>query len=149
MVVHLLRSGTNAAALNALLNSCRLMNGKPALIARNLHSCFYADGPYDPDPERGLRSPSLLLTCGFNSHSLCIFCCGETKQVARHIWPAPNRRAEVPENTCGACTRQNQSRRRTGRRLDTSDGRSAKTAATTFPRSVHIALLGAPQPNKR
>ncbi|KAJ6549819.1 hypothetical protein B0H19DRAFT_183535 [Mycena capillaripes] len=60
------------AALEALLNGCKLTNGKPALSASNFPSCFYADGAYDPaDPRHGLlRSPFLL-------------------RVARHIWTAP------------------------------------------------------------
>ncbi|KAJ6549891.1 hypothetical protein B0H19DRAFT_1264780 [Mycena capillaripes] len=59
-------------ALEALLNGCKLTNGKPALTASNFPSCFYADGAYDPaDPRHGLlRSPFLL-------------------RVARHIWTAP------------------------------------------------------------
>ncbi|KAJ6592597.1 hypothetical protein B0H19DRAFT_1365033 [Mycena capillaripes] len=36
------------AALEALLNGCKLTNGKPALTASNFPSCFYADGAYDP-----------------------------------------------------------------------------------------------------
>ncbi|KAJ7211476.1 hypothetical protein B0H12DRAFT_1079579 [Mycena haematopus] len=60
-------------ALNALLHTGKLLDGKPALTAGRYPSCFYPDDVYNPDtPEVGLlRSPFLL-------------------RVTRHIWTSPS-----------------------------------------------------------
>ncbi|KAJ7782538.1 hypothetical protein DFH07DRAFT_949329 [Mycena maculata] len=60
-------------ALNALLFTGKLLNGKPALAAGRFPSCFYADGQYDPlVPEVGLLRSLFLL------------------RVLRHIWTTPS-----------------------------------------------------------
>ncbi|KAJ7760883.1 hypothetical protein DFH07DRAFT_957414 [Mycena maculata] len=60
-------------ALNALLFTGKLLNGKPALTAGRFPSCFYGDGQYDPlAPEVGLLRSLFLL------------------RVLRHIWTTPS-----------------------------------------------------------
>ncbi|KAJ6566116.1 hypothetical protein B0H19DRAFT_1257391 [Mycena capillaripes] len=50
------------AALQALLNGCKLTNEKLALTASNSPSCFYAEGAYDPaKPRQGLLPSQFLL----------------------------------------------------------------------------------------